>query len=152
MISDLLPHLGAQADELCFIHSMQGKTNTHGPGENFMSTCNALDGFPSMGAWVTYALGSECRDLPAFVAIPDPRGVPQNGPRHWQSAFLPAVFQGTAFNAGKPIPNPLPWLVSGTNTFAFTAQNGPDSFAGVSGATYAQNPAAVVFGGSSVSR
>jgi hypothetical protein len=105
MVSDLVPHLGALADEMCFIHSLTGKTNTHGPGENFMATGFTLDGFPSMGAWVTYALGSECDDLPAFVAIPDPRGVPQVGPRQWQSAFLPAVFQGTAFNADKPIPN-----------------------------------------------
>jgi hypothetical protein len=70
-----------------------------------MATGFTLDGFPSVGAWVTYALGSECDDLPAFVAIPDPRGGPQVGPRQWQSAFLPAVFQGTPFNADKPIPN-----------------------------------------------
>jgi hypothetical protein len=70
-----------------------------------MSTGFTLDGFPSIGAWVSYALGSECADLPAFVAIPDPRGVPQTGPNNWNSAFLPAVFQGTAFNADKPIPN-----------------------------------------------
>jgi hypothetical protein len=105
MTSDLLPRLGALADEMCFIHSMTAKSNTHGPAENQMATGFTLDGFPSMGAWVTYALGSECDDLPAFVAIPDPRGVPQVGPRQWQSAFLPAVFQGTAFNADKPIPN-----------------------------------------------
>jgi hypothetical protein len=105
MTSDLLPHLGELADEMCFIHSMTAKSNTHGPAESQMSTGFTLDGFPSIGAWTTYALGSECRDLPAFVAIPDPRGVPQNGPRHWQSAFLPAVFQGTAFNADRPIPN-----------------------------------------------
>ena len=105
MTSDLLPRLGALADEMCFIHSMTAKSNTHGPAENQMATGFTLDGFPSMGAWVTYALGSECVDLPAFVAIPDPRGVPQVGPRQWQSGFLPAVFQGTAFNADKPIPN-----------------------------------------------
>jgi hypothetical protein len=58
-----------------------------------------------MGAWVSYALGSEANDLPAFVAIPDPRGVPQTGPNNWASGFLPAVFQGVPFNAGKPIPN-----------------------------------------------
>src|SRR5207244_3639371 len=90
---------------LCFIHSMTANSNTHGPAENQMSTGFTLDGFPSMGAWVTYALGSENRDLPAFVAIPDPRGVPQVGPNHWNSAFLPAAFQGTAFTADKPIPN-----------------------------------------------
>src|SRR2546425_7826441 len=58
-----------------------------------------------MGSWATYALGSENQDLPAFVAIPDPRGVPQAGPNHGSSAFLPAAFQGTAFTANKPIPN-----------------------------------------------
>ncbi len=105
MISDLLPNLAELADEMCFIHSMTAKSNTHGPAENQMSTGFTLDGFPSAGAWVTYALGSANQNLPAFVAIPDPRGVPQIGPRHWGSAFLPAAFQGTAFNAEKPIPN-----------------------------------------------
>src|SRR5688572_22842656 len=105
MISDMLPQIAELADDLCFIHSMTAKSNTHGPAENQMSTGFTLDGFPSMGAWVSYALGSENQDLPAFVAIPDPRGVPQVGPNHWNSAFLPAVFQGTAFSSGKPIPN-----------------------------------------------
>src|SRR5881394_1508624 len=105
MISDMLPHLAGLADELCFIHSMTAKSNTHGPAENQMSTGFVLDGFPSMGSWATYALGSESQDLPAFVAIPDPRGVPQVGPNHWSAAFLPAAFQGTAFTADKPIPN-----------------------------------------------
>ena len=105
MVSDLLPNLAALADEMCFIHSMTAKSNTHGPAENQMSTGFTLDGFPSAGAWVSYALGSENRDLPAFVAIPDPRGVPQVGPNNWGSAFLPGVFQGTPFTADKPIPN-----------------------------------------------
>jgi hypothetical protein len=105
MVSDLLPNLAELADEMCFVHSLTAKSNTHGPGENQMSTGFTLDGFPSAGAWVSYALGSECADLPAFVAIPDPRGVPQTGPNNWSSGFLPAVFQGTAFNANKPIPH-----------------------------------------------
>ena len=105
MVSDLFPRLAEFADDLCFVHSMTAKSNTHGPAENQMSTGFTLDGFPSAGAWVSYALGSECRDLPAFVAIPDPRGVPQVGPNNWGSAFLPAVFQGTAFTADKPIPH-----------------------------------------------
>lgn len=103
MTSDLLPRLGEMADEMCFIHSVIGKTNTHGPGENFMSTGNPLDGFPSIGAWTSYALGTETQDLPAFVAIPDPRGVPQSSGNNWGSGFLPAVFQGTPFNSQKPI-------------------------------------------------
>jgi hypothetical protein len=126
MASDLLPNLAELVDEMCFIHSMTAKSNTHGPAENQMSTGYVLDGFPSAGAWVSYALGSENRDFPAFVAIPDPRGVPQIGPRHWQSAFLPAAFQGTAFSAGKPIPNlARPQEISETaenSTRAFLAQ------------------------------
>lgn len=104
-ISELLPNLAELADDLCFIHSMTAKSNTHGPAENQLSTGFVLDGFPSMGSWVSYALGSAADDLPSFVAIPDPRGVPQVGPNHWNSAFLPAMFQGTPFNADKPIPN-----------------------------------------------
>lgn len=105
MVSTLVDHLGELADEMCFIHSLTGKTNTHGPGENFMSTGFTLDGFPSMGAWVTYALGSEADNLPAFVAIPDPRGTPQSSVNNWGPGFLPAVFQGTDFNAASPIRN-----------------------------------------------
>src|SRR5438552_1474163 len=105
MISDLLPNLAELADELCFVHSMTARSNTHGPAENQMSTGFTLDGFPSMGAWVSYALGSACANLPAFVAIPDPRGVPQIGPNNWGSAFLPAMFQGAAFNGDRPTAN-----------------------------------------------
>ncbi|MES2469901.1 MAG: DUF1501 domain-containing protein [Verrucomicrobiota bacterium] len=105
MISDLVPHLGALADDLCFVHSLTGKTNTHGPGENFMGTGFTLDGFPSMGAWTTYALGTANETLPAYVAIPDPRGAPQSSGNFWGSGFLPAAFQGTDFNASQPVRN-----------------------------------------------
>lgn len=105
MVSDLVPMLGELADEMCFIHSLTGKTNTHGPGENFMSTGFTLDGFPSMGAWVTWGLGTENEDLPAYVAIPDPRGTPQSSVNNWGPGFLPAAFQGTDFNASQPLRN-----------------------------------------------
>lgn len=105
MLSDMLPHLAELADEMCFVHSMTAKSNTHGPAENQMGTGFVLDGFPSMGSWVSYALGTLNEELPAFVAIPDPRGVPQVGPNHWNSAFLPGVFQGTPFTADRPIPH-----------------------------------------------
>lgn len=105
MISDLVPQIGELADEMCFIHSMTGKTNTHGPGENFMSTGYTLDGFPSMGAWTTWALGSSSENLPAYVAISDPRGTPQSSVNNWGPGFLPAAFQGTNFNASKPLTN-----------------------------------------------
>ncbi len=104
-ISELVDHLGELADDMCFLHAMTGKSNTHGPGENYMSTGFTLDGFPSLGSWVNYALGTENQDLPAFVAIPDPRGVPQSSVNNWGPGFIPAVFQGTPFNASKPIRN-----------------------------------------------
>jgi len=90
---------------MCFIHSMTSKSSTHGPGETFMSTGFTLDGFPSMGSWVSYALGTENEDLPAFVAIPDPRGVPQSSANNWGHGFLPAVHQGTPFNTTRPLRN-----------------------------------------------
>lgn len=105
MVSELVPHLAELADEMCFIHSMTGKTNTHGPGENFMSTGYTLDGFPSMGAWTTWALGTANENLPAYVAISDPRGTPQSSVNNWGPGFLPAAFQGTEFNALKPLGN-----------------------------------------------
>lgn len=105
MVSDLVPKLGELADEMCFIHSLTGKTNTHGPGENYMSTGFTLDGFPSMGAWVTWALGTENQNLPAYVAIPDPRGTPQSSVNNWGPGFLPAAYQGTDFNANQPLRN-----------------------------------------------
>ncbi len=104
-VSNLFPHLAELVDDMCFVHSMTARSNTHGPGENQMSTGYTLDGFPSVGSWVSYALGSDAEDLPAFVAIPDPRGVPQAGVNNWNNAFLPAAFQGTAFNVQKPILN-----------------------------------------------
>ena len=102
-VSDMIPHLAELTDDIAFIHSLTSKSNTHGPAENFLSSGSVLDGFPSMGAWVSYALGSENHDLPAFVAIPDPRGVPQAGMNNWGSGFLPAVFQGTPMSASEPV-------------------------------------------------
>ena len=105
MVSELVPQLGELADDMCFFHSLTGKTNTHGPGENFMSTGYTLDGFPSMGAWTTWALGTENENLPSYVAISDPRGTPQSSVNNWGPGFLPAAYQGTEFNATKPLGN-----------------------------------------------
>lgn len=103
MVSDLIPRLAELTDDIAFVHSLTSKSNTHGPAENFLSTGSVQDGFPSLGAWATYALGSENQDLPAFVAIPDPRGVPQAGAANWGAGFLRAEFQGTPFSAKDPI-------------------------------------------------
>jgi hypothetical protein len=103
MVSDMIPHLAELTDDIAFIHSLTSTSNTHGPAENFLSTGFVLDGFPSLGSWATYALGSENQNLPAYVAIMDPRGVPQNGSNNWGPGFLPAAFQGTPLTAGEPI-------------------------------------------------
>jgi hypothetical protein len=102
-VSDLIPHLAELTDDLAFVHSLTSKSNTHGPAENFLSTGFVLDGFPSLGSWVTYALGSENQNLPAYIAIPDPRGVPQNGSNNWGPGFLPAAFQGTTMSSKAPV-------------------------------------------------
>jgi len=105
MVSDLLPNLGELADDCCFVHSLQTQTSAHPQGENFFNTGFTMEGFPSIGAWVTYALGSECSDLPAFVAINDPRGLARSGKNNFGSGFLPAAFQGTDFNSKNPPAN-----------------------------------------------
>lgn len=102
-VSDMIPHLAELTDDFAFVHSLTSETNTHGPAENFLSTGFVQDGFPSMGAWLSYALGSENSDLPAFVSILDPRGVPQASVNNWGPGFLPAEFQGTTFSASQPI-------------------------------------------------
>ena len=104
-VTNLLPHLAGCVDDMAFIHSLTARSNTHGPAMLQMNTGFVLEGFPSMGAWVTYALGTVNQDLPAFVAIPDMRGAPPNGPANWSAGFLPAAYQGTAFNTDTPIAN-----------------------------------------------
>ncbi len=105
MISDLLPNLGGLADDLCFFHSLHTDTSAHPQGENFINTGFTNEGFPSLGAWATYALGTENQELPAFVAINDPRGLARSGKNNFGNGFLPAAFQGTDFNAQLPPAN-----------------------------------------------
>ncbi len=106
MVSDLLPHLAEQVDDFCFLHSLTTDTSAHPQGENFINTGFTMEGFPSFGSWVTYALGTENQELPAFVAINDPRGLARSGKNNFGNGFLPAAFQGTDFNAKYP-PNNL---------------------------------------------
>jgi hypothetical protein len=110
-VSDLFPKLATHVDDMAFIYSMQSKTALHGPGCFMMNTGQTLPGFPSMGAWVTYGLGSESDNLPAFVVLPDPRGLPPGGPINWGAGFLPAVHQATtldATNTEQPIADLFP--------------------------------------------
>jgi hypothetical protein len=95
-MSDLFPNLAGCIDEMAFIHSMQSKSALHGPAMFMANSGFILPGFPSMGAWITYGLGSMNEDLPAFVVLPDPRGLPPGGIINWGAGFLPAVYQGTS--------------------------------------------------------
>ncbi len=104
-ISSMLPHLARHVDDIAFIHSMTSKTNTHGPGCIFMNTGHPSEGFPSAGAWLSYALGSANDNLPTYVAIPDIRGEPPNGKANWSNGFLPARHQGIVMSAQRPIRN-----------------------------------------------
>ncbi len=103
-ISDLFPKLATKVDDMAFIHSMQSKTALHGPAMFMANSGYILPGFPTMGAWVTYGLGSLSDDLPAFVVLPDPRGLPPGGVLNWGAGFLPAIHQGTVLttHAEKP--------------------------------------------------
>jgi hypothetical protein len=106
MVSELVPHLAGRVDDFCFFHALTTETSAHPQGENFMNTGFTMEGFPSFGAWVTYALGTENQQLPAFVAINDPRGLARSGKNNFGNGFLPAAFQGTDFSAKNP-PNNL---------------------------------------------
>ena len=97
-ISDLFPRLAQCVDDMAFIHSMQSKSALHGPAMFMANSGFTLPGFPSMGAWVTYGLGSPSEELPAFVVLPDPRGLPPGGVINWGAGFLPAIHQGTTLN------------------------------------------------------
>jgi hypothetical protein len=104
MISDLVPRLGGCADDIAFVHSMVSKSNVHGPATFMQATGFVLPGFPGMGAWVSYGLGSLNQNLPTFVVLPDARGFGPNGPANWSAGFLPATHQGTLIRVGQPTP------------------------------------------------
>jgi hypothetical protein len=106
MISDFLPWHQKMADDICVIKSMVTEQINHDPAHTFMNTGTAISGRPSMGAWVTYGLGSECQDLPGFVVMTSVGGRnPQPiASRQWGSGFLPGRYQGVEFNsAGSPV-------------------------------------------------
>ena len=115
MLSDPVRALGRCADEMAFIHSMVGKTGVHSQATLLQATGFQRPGFPGAGAWVSYALGSECDNLPSFVVLPDHRGFASNGPKNWDTAFLPARYQGTIIRPG--LRNPIADLRADPKSF-----------------------------------
>jgi hypothetical protein len=103
-LSELLPHTAGIADEICLIRSMHTEHNNHSESLIMFQTGKIFPGRPTTGAWVSYALGTENQNLPAFVVLYDARGGPFGGPSNWGAGFLPAAYQGTVFRSqGDPI-------------------------------------------------
>lgn len=108
-VSDALPHLAQQVDDIALIRSMYTTNLTHEPAVYLIQSGKMGPGRPTLGAWVVYGLGSECDNLPAYVVLDDPLGLPINGVENWQSGFLPPIFQGTRFRStGSPVLNLRP--------------------------------------------
>lgn len=105
MLSPLLKNMGQHVDDIAFVHSMTSKTNTHGPGCVFMNTGQVNEGFPSAGAWYSFAMGSLNENLPTYVSIPDLRGEPPNGKANWSNGFLPAEHQAIVLAEHQAIRN-----------------------------------------------
>lgn len=103
-VSSVFPCMAGCVDELAFLMAMSSKTNVHGPASYMQNTGFVLPGFPSMGAWISYALGNESENLPAFVVLPDPRGLPYNNTGNFSAGFLPAMHQATLIHATSPTP------------------------------------------------
>ena len=114
-ISDWLPHTAQCADDLCVIRSCWTNGLNHSGGVCQMNTGTPIAGRPSLGAWVSYGLGTENENLPAFVVMEDTPGQVVNGPRNWSAGFMPAAYQGTALLPGD---EPIKFLASpkGTTT------------------------------------
>ena len=103
-LSEVVSHLAPVVDDMAFVHNLVGKTGIHSQATYLQSTGFQLPGFPGMGCWVSYGLGSENENLPAFVVLPDHRGFASNGPKNWDSAFLPGQHAGTMIFPGRETP------------------------------------------------
>ena len=125
-VSSLLPHTARHVDELAFLMAMTSRTNVHGPASYLMNTGFLLPGFPSMGAWVSHALGRMTDDLPAFVALPDSRGLPYNQKGNFTSGFLPVAHQGTVIESG---PEPMAFLRPPTSSSFITPESNREGLA-----------------------
>ena len=116
-VSDLFPHLASVADELTVIKSMVAETSNHTPATFQENSGFRLNGFPVLGAWLSYGLGSASRNLPTHVVIPDPRGLPAGGSINWTNGFLPSEHQGVPLRArGSALDNLFPRTPLGAAT------------------------------------
>src|SRR5438874_1012462 len=108
-VSEALPHLARQVDDIALIRSMYTTNLTHEPALYLIQTGRVGPGKPTLGSWVVYGLGSENQNLPAYVVLDDPLGLPINGVENWHAGFLPPQFPGTRFRStGAPVLNVRP--------------------------------------------
>ncbi len=119
-LCELLPHTAGIADDITLIRSMSTGSVDHEAALRMIHSGRLFAGMPSLGSWATYALGSENQDLPAFVVLSDPGGLPIDGEKNWSSGWLPAVYQGTVFRSGK---SPVLNLQSPEGVSATTRRN-----------------------------
>src|SRR3954470_11750751 len=103
-VSSVFPEQAKCVDELAFLMAMASKTNVHGPASYMQNTGFLAPGFPCLGAWISYGLGNLNENLPTFVVLPDPRGLPYNATGNFSQGFLPAAHQGTMIYPNAPIP------------------------------------------------
>ena len=122
MLGETVSNLGEVVDDMAFVHNLIGKTGVHSQATYLQSTGFDRPGFPGMGCWVSYGLGSMNNNLPTFVVLPDHRGFASNGPKNWGSAFLPAENQGTIIRPGTKNPIPDLNLPAGTNYISDDAE------------------------------
>lgn len=101
-LSELLPHLAKVVDEICLIRSTHTGVNNHGQSIRAMNTGRISSGQPGLGSWLTYGLGAESQDLPAYLALTDPGQLPVLGVENWSNGFLPSVYQGTVIRPQEP--------------------------------------------------
>ena len=126
-VSSALPHIARQVDDLAFLMAMQSKSNVHGPAAYLQTTGFLLPGFPCLGAWLSHALGSLSDNVPAFVVLPDAKGLPYNNRSAFTSGFLPANHQGTVINAAAP--QPISHLQPPANAAHITPESRADGLA-----------------------
>jgi hypothetical protein len=101
-LSELLPHLGDVADEITLVRSMHTGVNNHGQSIFALNNGRPIAGRPALGSWITYALGTESQELPAYVVLSDPTGLPVEGVSNWSCGWLPSLYQGTVVRSQEP--------------------------------------------------
>ncbi|MFT5496521.1 MAG: hypothetical protein ACI9TH_001921, partial [Kiritimatiellia bacterium] len=124
-VSRVFPHMAGIVDDLAFLMSMTSPTNVHGLGSYMQNTGFTQPGFPCMGAWISYALGKLNRNLPEFIVMPDPKGLPYNNRGNFSAGFLPAKHTGTVIRASSD--QPINYLMPPKSATTITSSSESDA-------------------------